>query len=653
MAERIVDGNYNAFGVNKINDELVFTFEGEKEAKCAIRLYERKANGTFRDIPVPEESCIGAVRSIGIQGLDWKKYNYNLIIDGKELVDPYARKIVGREKWADFSRKNKDYKLQSGFDFSEYDWQCDRFPEIPANEMLMYKLHVRGFTKDGGSEGRSKGTFAGIEQKIPYLKDLGVTTLELMPIYEFEEIQPKSLPEEDMDYDGWSPQAVEGYQLLRKKEREEKEAQLPDINYWGYGEGNYFAPKASYAMTAETSVELKDLIKRLHENNLEFVMEMHFADDVNPNFIVDVLRHWVINYHVDGFHLLCRESAIDSVITDVYLRRTKIFYHRFPDYVWNQKQGHSRLFVYNDEFLYASRKMLNQMSGNLMDLLNQMKKQNANIGFVNYIANHNGFTLADLFSYSMKHNEANGEEGADGNDWNFSVNCGVEGATRKKAILELRYKRMKEAIAVLMISQGVPLLLAGDEFGNSQQGNNNAYCQDNRIGWVNWKTLNQNKEYFEEVKRMIAFRRRHPVLTKQEPFRMSDYLGYGMPDLSYHDAKAWTGEIYPSMQAVGILYCGAYGGEEKHLYIGLNFSSGAVKLALPTVGTQIEWELISSGAVLKGSQVEVDGESVIVLQGTVVPQKDKIACTKKQSKKKKEQPQDVIPKSDETLSNGQ
>ena len=619
MAEQLREGNYGRFGASRLADGICFTFEGEKDSDCAIRLYERRGNkdmpGSYRDIPVPKEYCIGAVRSVCVDGLDAAQYDYNYVIDGNVVVDPYARRIIGREKWGDYSRRDAHYEVHSGFDFSEFDWKGDRCPEIPGADMVLYKLHVRGFTKDGGVTGKKKGTFAAVMEKIPYLKELGVTTVELMPAYEFEELVPPRHEEHPMDFEGWAPQAVAGYQLMQQKEYEEKEKELPGINYWGYGSGNYFAPKASYAAGASPSAEMKEMIRALHEAGLECVLEMSFDAQVNPNYIVEVLRHWVLEYHVDGFHLLCPEMAVASVICDVLLRRTKIFALSFPKEAWEQPCSYPHLYVYNDDFLYAARKLINHQDGNLIEYLNQQKKQHPRIGFVNYFANNNGFTLADTFSYVSKHNEANGEGGTDGNDWNYSVNCGVEGVSRKKKIMQQRGLLMRQAMAAVILAQGVPLIFAGDEFGNSQNGNNNAYCQDNRIGWVNWKQMEKNLDHFSYVRELLELRKTHPCIRSRVPMQMTDYRSYGMPDLSYHSAQAWSGEIYPSMQAVGEAYCGAYGNEKEDIYIGWNFSQSGMALALPKAAKGKEWKIAFGTGVISedNDRLEIEGCSVAVL----------------------------------------
>lgn len=624
MEYTIIEGNYAKIGVSRIADTVYFTFEGEKEQTCAIWLYTAQEEPVR--IPVPNEYCIGALRSVGIKGLKWKKLNYNYEIDGKIVFDQHARKVIGREVWEDTGRLQDGHPVRAGFDFAEFDWKDDRFPEIPREDMVMYKLNVRSFTMDGGALGRKRGTFAAVMDKIPYLKDLGVTSLELMPVYEFEELirtEPKT-----RDVDGWSDNAMAGLEL-GEEGTEEKPYK---VNCWGYVPGDYYAPKAAYCASGEPSVELKTLIRELHKNQMECILEIYFDEKMNQNIAVEILRYWVMEYHVDGFHLLGAAMPVNAMAQDLILRRTKLFAEGFNERLFDKKVSYPRLFVYNEDFLYACRKLLSRNNGNMQELLNQLKRQNEVFGFVNFIAGNNGFTLADLFSYAQKHNEENGEDNQDGLLWNFSTNGGAEGPTRKRSIIEYRRKQMRNAVLLVMIGQGVPLLMAGDEFGNSQQGNNNCYCQDNKTGWVNWNSRKRNASYAQFVKQMIAFRKHHPVLRSSRPMQMCDYKLKGYPDLSYHGESAWimSPGLYPHV--IGLLYYGAYalredGTEDDFIYIGMNFHEESRKLALPKLPNRRRWYLAVNTAdkdtpfmdtpqlLEKRHQIEVPSQTILILVG--------------------------------------
>ena len=258
--------------------------------------------------------------------------------------------------------------------------------------------------------------------------------------------------------------------------------------------------------------------------------------------------------------------------------------------MWKEKEHYPHLFVYNDEYLYTGRKLLNHQGGSLFEFGNQQKKQNKTVGFVNFMANNNGFTLADLFSYCEKHNEANGEENTDGSNYNFSINCGTEGKTSRKYVKELRRKHLYMALSMVFFAQGVPLLLAGDEALNSQQGNNNAYCQDNKTGWVNWKRNTGMEALQEFVQKLAAFRKAHPVIRKAEPMHLNDYQHKGCPDLSYHSDNAWTAGLPEEKGAFGVMYCGDYNEVNKdYVYVAYNFYSSREKLALPKLKKGMKW----------------------------------------------------------------
>lgn len=372
MVLKIQAGDYKDMGVKRCADRSIFTFQCPKEIACAVLLFDKKTGERVERIEVTEKYCVGAVRSVAVSPLKTERYNYAYEIDGKIMRDPYARRVVGREKWGDLTRNLKKEQLLSGFVKNEFDWECDENPEIAAENMVMYKLHVRGFSMD--DRGRKRGTFSAVQDKLSYLKGLGITSVEVMPVYEFEE-------------------------LMESKEGELK------INYWGYTESDYFAVKSSYAYGKDAGVEFKTLIKQLHAKGMELIMEIHFDSEQTVSFMTEVLRYWVMEYHVDGFKLLGAALPMEGIARDPYLSRTKLFYENFSKELLEEEP--SNLYAYNEEFLYPARKMLNHLSGDMIEFTEQLKKSHPAQHFVNYIANNNTFTLADIFSYNEKHNMEN------------------------------------------------------------------------------------------------------------------------------------------------------------------------------------------------------------------------------------------------------
>ena len=612
MNYKIKEGNYEKQGVQQLGKWTIFTFEGEKEDDCSVVLLNNEKE-VVEKIEVPKEYCMGSLRSVAVENLKTDELLYMFEVNGKRVLDPYAHRIVGREVWND--EKRMPDAVYGAFVPSGFAWGDDRSPEIDRSQMIMYKLHVRGFSMDAKAS-TTNGTFQAVSARIPYLQGIGVTTVELMPVYEFEE---RIFPEEKVlpDYIQW-------------------EAEDADM-IWGYTKGNYFAVKSSYARNAaKASLEYKALIRKLHQHGMECGMEFFFPEGTDQNLILAALRFWVREYHVDGFHLLGENLPMTAIAQDKRLSRTKIFYTDFGD-AGEKERSYRNLYVYKDEYQYPARKMLNHFGYDLDEFIDQQRKQGSVLGFVNYISDNNGFTLADLFMYNERHNEDNGENNCDGNAWNFSNNYGVEGPTAKRYINRLRKRQWRNAILMIMMAQGVPLLWSGDEFGNSQAGNNNAYCQDNPIGWINWKSERSHRDqklFFENVAR---FRREHPILANPMPFQFCDYKALGCPDLSFHGENAWMIRPQGGGLALGMLYCGAYSVDaayQEDVYVAYNFSASETVLALPGVGKTRQWYLqidssddktpyLAEPKVCAEGNITLPPHTIRVLAGWEVPQHKK------------------------------
>lgn len=545
---------------------------------CSLLLFVKEdKNGKearfreVRNIPFPEEGKTGHVWSMTLNGAFDDLY-YAFEADGTRFSDPYGRSFAGRERWGRLSHAKR--LLLSPVAEPEFDWQGDRPLHIPYEDCIVYRAHVRGLTKHASSGTEHRGTFRGVVDKIPYFKELGITTLELLPPVEFQEVM--------------MPENVEGnpYGTSEPTGR---------LNYWGYAKAGMFAPKASYADPGTNPVtEFKYMVRELHKAGLEVVPELYFSGKEVPEFVLETVRFWVREYHVDGIHLTGYAPTV-LLAKDPYLADTKLW-----ALSWEAEKpaaGEKKhLGEYNDGFLIDMRRALKGDEEQMSSLIYRNRRNPAETGVLNFMAGTNGFTMMDMVSYDQKHNEANGENNRDGSDYNYSWNCGAEGHVRKKKIQELRSRQLRNAMLLLFLSQGTPVLLAGDEFGNSQNGNNNAYCQDNEISWLNWNLNKWDQALLDFVKHVIAFRKAHPVFhMKQEP-RVMDYLACGHPDISYHGVNAWQPEFENFRRQIGILYCGAYakkpnGENDDFFFVIFNMHWEPHSFALPNLPKNLVWSL--------------------------------------------------------------
>ncbi|MEG1848901.1 MAG: alpha-amylase family glycosyl hydrolase, partial [Lachnospiraceae bacterium] len=462
---------------------------------------------------------------------------------------------------------------------------------------------------------QGKGTYFGMMQKIPYLKELGITALELLPAYEFEEVEVHN-QHPSIQY------MIDHYKDIPSEENPE-EASSTSLNYWGFKKGYYFAPKASYAY-AHTSrgamIELKNLIHELHQNNMELIMQFYFPSNMKQGYILEVLKYWVLEYHIDGIHLLGEHIPVTLIATEPLFSNTKLLYYDFPcDEIYEKEEQpvYRNLASYQDDFMYDVRKFLKSDEDTLAKFVTYMKKNPSKEAKINYITNYYGFTLQDCVSYDQKHNEANGEDNKDGNNYNYSWNCGVEGATRKRSIQDLRLQQMKNALLFVILAQGTPLLQSGDEFGNSQKGNNNPYCQDNAISWLNWNDLAKHTELFSYTKQLLAIRKAHPILRQPQELRIMDTLSCGYPDLSYHGEEVWRPILDNYNRHIGIMYCGKYAKldqntEDDFFYIAYNMHWLEHSFALPKLPKGMQWKLILSTAAKSNQDAAVKEESVLL-----------------------------------------
>ena len=380
------------------------------------------------------------------------------------------------------------------------------------------------------------------------------------------------------------------------------------------------------------------MMKRLHESGVEVFMQFYFPEELEEGFILEVLRHWVYEYHIDGIHLLGERIPTALLATDPMLANTKLFYYQFPcEEIYGSREvpDYRNLACYREDFLYDMRRFLKGDEDMLGRALFHLKENPAQTGVVNFIAGYEGFSLADMVSYENRHNGANGEDNRDGRDYEASWNCGVEGKTRRRQICDLRRKQMRNAVALLFFAQGTPMLVSGDEFGQSREGNNNPYCQDNAISWLNWDLTEKNGDFLDFVRAAVRLRREHPVLHLPGEMTMLDYIACGYPDLSYHGREAWRLSVERTSREAGLMYCGSYARigkkrEDDFFYIAYNMHWEEKELALPDLPEGMRWEkvldtrdgsVVSDGQEIKRS-VRVSGRSIQVLQSFGKPVKE-------------------------------
>lgn len=569
----ITKGRPYPLGVSIYEDIIQFASIVNNDEEAGIVLIDKK-NGSKHRIPFGRGNRTGNIASVRIKNLRYEEYDYNFYSGNKEFVDPYAMKLIGNEKYGE--KDESSYYLRGGIVKDDFDWGNDSGVCTPYNKSLIYLLHVRGFTCHESSKVKGRGSFVGISDKIPYLKSINVTAVELMPCYEFEEFEFPGVKEKEIG-------KILGNEVKGK------------LNYWGYKKGFYFAPKSGYSYTDDPVKEFKQLVKKLHENKIEVIMQFYFPRDVKQGTIVDALRFWLTNYHIDGFHIKGDNIPITFIATEPVFANTKIWYDYIPVndiYEYTDKPAYINLAKYSDDYMYNMRRFLKGDEDCLKDIVSLIRDNGYNCGKINYFSNYYGFTLNDLVSYERKHNEENGENNADGCDLNFSWNCGVEGNTRKNSVLALRKQQIKNALAMLFLSQGVPLIYMGDEFLNSQQGNNNPYGLDNEITHLVWPTSKASKEMTEYFKMLGKIRFEYFADYLRNDYTMVDKDNIGYPDLSYHSEEAYRADMAPFNRHIGIMYADKKNDVVSLIFTAFNMHWEEKVFALPKLPTGSEWEVI-------------------------------------------------------------
>ncbi len=639
---KVRPGFYEINGATAIPGGVNFTIHSNQATGCELLLYHRKAAEPYAVIPFPDNYRIGNVFSMIVFGLQIEEFEYAYRMDGPYipekgllfdknhvLLDPYAKAVTGQSVWGKKALSDKNlYHARVVRD--DFDWGDAKPLLTPLEDTIIYEMHVRGFTRDDSSGVRSPGTFAGLIEKIPYLCELGITAVELMPIFEFDEL---------------------------KDEREYQGKQL--LDYWGYNTVSFFAPNTSYAAGIEYNQEgneLKNLIKILHQNGLEVYLDVVFNHTAEGNedgpvisfkgldnqiyylltpdgyyynfsgcgntlncnhpivqqMILECLRYWVVSYRVDGFRFdlasilgrnedgspMSKPPLLQSLAFDPILGNVKLIAEAWDAgglYQVGNFPSWNRWVEWNGKYRDDLRSFLKGDSGKAAtaavrifgseDLYEERLGCNAS---VNFITCHDGFTLYDLYAYNQKHNEANGWNNTDGANDNASWNCGAEGETENEDVMRLRIRMMKNAAAVLLLSRGVPMFLAGDEFANTQFGNNNPYCQDNSISWLDWNRLGKNRGLFEFFKYMIAFRKQHEPIRRHTPS-----CSFGFREMSIHDVTPWADGFQEDSHYIGVMFAGRTGQADDCVYIAVNTYWEELEIRLPALPLDRCWQLVA------------------------------------------------------------
>lgn len=585
-------GNSLPFGVAKVPEGVQFAVYLPESKESYLKLYKKGRKLPYCEIALTEKYKVGGVYFVTVQKAPDVKdsrsvdeilsqdFEYMYEADGVEFIDPYAEYITGRGVWG----KRSGRPSRGGISIVDFDWKEDAPLQIPYSDLILYQLHMRGFTKHSSSGVEHKGTFRGLMEKIPYLKELGINGIVMLPVYEFDEIQA-------------SPDAQNMTEAIAMRDEKLTDKRL---NYWGYGTKNtyYFAPKASYASEKNApSIEFKELVRELHANGIEVIIDIYFSPGTNLFLMTDCLRNWAMHYHVDGFRVNQEVMPSLTLASDPILSGVKILGAYWDINVLKGAGITGRknaLGEYNESFMYDARRFLKGDEGMVEKVVHSFSRNEVSYSVVNFITHVNGFTMMDLVSYDIKHNEENGEMNRDGAEINFSWNCGVEGKTRKRSILERRMIQIRNAFLMLLTSQGTPMILAGDEFGNTQLGNNNPYCHDSSITWLNWNTTKTSETILEFVKNMIKMRKNYSVLHQDKPIQMMDTISCGMPDLSTHGVQAWRPDFSNYSRMLGMLYYGAYTSKKdgRSVYIIYNMYWEAKSFDLPNLPKRSDWKVM-------------------------------------------------------------
>lgn len=547
----------------------------DSDKECGVVLLDGK--GRQMKIPFSKKGRQGELFGIQIKGEGVLASRYQYYFGEDRMTDIYAEKITGLEKWG--AGRNRKRVVWGGFIQDDFDWEGDEPLQIPYEDSILYGVNVRAFTMHKSSGVKNRGTFEGLCEKLPYLKELGITAVILMPCYEYEECMRE-------------PFGI-GQLLAGAENGEEKTAENLRFNCWGFQGGYYFSPKASYCAGSSPSASFKSMVKEFHRNGIEVMLHFYFPPEAGQLFLLRVIKYWVEEYHIDGVRLSGHHIPFRMLSEEAFLGRTKIWCDYFPETEKGGGNGFKNFAHVNGNFKNDIRRFLKGDEGIINDVLADQRRNPSAYGVINQLADYDGFSLYDCVSYERKHNEENGEDNRDGTDYNYTWNCGVEGETKKSSVLQLRLTQMKNALSFLFLAQGTPFLFGGDEFANTRNGNNNCYCQDNATGWVKWKNTRFSNEVYHHARFLIGFRKKYKILHRKDELKVMDTIACGYPDISYHGTEAWRPDLSYISRMVGVMLCGRYEGDEPFFYIACNMHWQAHQLALPKLPANQAWTSVS------------------------------------------------------------
>lgn len=652
---RLRYGHPLPFGASLVPGGVNFSVYSTHATGCTLVLFERGAQRPFAEIPFPPEFRMGDVFAMMVFDLEPDNLEYGYRMEGPFnphaghrfdsrhiLLDPFARSVGGSLTFGVARPTHDIYPFRGRIPENNFDWEHDRPLDLPVNELIIYELHVRGFTRHPSSGVAHPGTFTGLKEKIPYLKQLGVNCVELMPIFEFNELENTRV------------NPLTGERL---------------VNYWGYSSLAFRAPKVGYAANGKDGHEvneLKDLIQAFHSAGIQVILDVVFnhtaeGDATGPvisfrgldnktyyllapngdylnfsgcgntldcnhpvvrDFVLDCLRYWAAEYHIDGFrfdlasvlgrdsqgHPLPNPPLLESIAHDPVLAHCELIAEAWDAsglYQVGNFPNYGRWMEWNGKFRDAARRFLRGDDNSVAEMVQRIlgspdlyqPSGRLPSASVNFVTCHDGFTLADLFSYETKKNEENAEDNHDGSNENFSFNCGIDGPSEDEAIKSLRLRCAKNAMTLLLISQGVPMLSMGDEMGRTLRGNNNAYCHDTEWNWLDWRGLDANADLQRFIRMLIAFRHRYESLHRKDWFTGQDCIGSSYSDISWHGVQPGQPDWGECSHSLAFMICGqhdhALGGAGDFLYAAFNMHDQSLEFSLPSLPAGWHWHLLA------------------------------------------------------------